>query len=68
MAFLTSAGYDKAWAFNMSGHSDEAYIRAMARHGMLAKPRCSMMDIAWERENTNGWREQSEQRVELISE
>ncbi|SRR6266446_6087545 len=45
VAFLRAAGYNQAWGFNFSGHSDKAYIRHGRRLGLKLRPRCTMMEI-----------------------
>lgn len=45
VAFLREAGYNQAWTFNFSGHSDEAYIRAARMLGLRLEKRTTMMNV-----------------------
>lgn len=45
VAFLKEAGYNQAWAFNFSGHSDEAYIRSARALGLQVEKRSTMMTV-----------------------
>jgi hypothetical protein len=45
--FFRAAGYHEAWCFNHSGHSDEAYLRALKRWGKVkeAKKRSTLVQV-----------------------
>jgi hypothetical protein len=45
LAFMREAGYNQAWFFNFSGHSDKAYLRAARAAGMAARVRTSMLEV-----------------------
>jgi hypothetical protein len=43
--FLRASGYNQAWTFNFSGHSDKVWIRGASKFGVKVKPRCTMMTV-----------------------
>ncbi len=45
LAFMRAAGYNQAWFFNGSGHSDKAYLRTAKANGLEARVRCSLIEI-----------------------
>ncbi len=45
LAYMRAAGYNQAWFFNGSGHSDKAYLRTAKANGLEARVRCSLIEI-----------------------
>lgn len=45
LAFMRQAGYNQAWFYNFSGHSDKAYLRAARKEGLKARVRTSMLEV-----------------------